>query len=204
MLPRLSGARSIWGSHFEKCGRETVSWSGLSFLPVNEQELGQIAQWDIQRRSYSSLSLWCFVECSQALFKWQKLEKELSAWLTITHFLLMQKCRHARWPHVKHRERRVSGSWHLGKHFSKDGLGSPWASLTPGIWEVKTIFIKALRHYLTCSLSFSLKCSVFQKTHDMGYSIRWDAWADKRIQPSPTKPDTTEICSKVKQWHYSQ
>lgn len=38
------------------------------FLPVNEQ-LSQTAQWDIHCQFYPSLSLGCFVECSQTLFK---------------------------------------------------------------------------------------------------------------------------------------
>lgn len=70
---RLSGAQTIWGPHFAKPGKATVSSSGLSCLPVNEQELGQTAPQVIQRQSYSSSSLWCSVECSHALFKWQKL-----------------------------------------------------------------------------------------------------------------------------------
>lgn len=47
MLSKLSGAHTVGDSRFEKHREETVSWSGLSCLPVSEQELVQTAQQDI-------------------------------------------------------------------------------------------------------------------------------------------------------------
>lgn len=43
--------------HILKSREETVSWSGLSCLPVSEQELVQAAQQDMRRLSYAGASL---------------------------------------------------------------------------------------------------------------------------------------------------
>lgn len=177
MLSRLSGAQTIWGPHFAKHGKAAVSCSGLPCLPVNEQELGQTAQQVIQCQAYASLSLWCCVECSHALFKWQELLAHY------THFLLMQKY-HIRWPHAKHREKLFSGNSHLGKQFSEDALGSPGSPRVPmEVWEVKTIFTKTLRRHLTCSLSFSLKCMVEISRRHMTWDMATD-WMHKQIRGS--------------------
>lgn len=95
--------------------------------------------------------------------------------------LLIQKY-HTRRPYAKHKERQVSGSSHRGKWFSEDGLGnpgSPWFPLE--VWEVKTIFTNSLRHYLICSLSFSLKCMVEITRRHMTWNMATD-WMHKQIR----------------------
>lgn len=101
-----NGPSAIWGSHFEKQGKATLSGSGWSRLPVNEQELGQTAQQVTQHQSYPSWSLRCFEECPRAPLKWQGLRKDYPLG-SPPPFLLMQRCYHTRWPHTDHGERQV-------------------------------------------------------------------------------------------------
>lgn len=56
VLSRLSGRSAK--VHILESMEMRLPCAGLSCLPVSEEELGKSAQQDIQRQSYSSLSLW--------------------------------------------------------------------------------------------------------------------------------------------------
>lgn len=85
---------------------------------------------------------------------------------------------------------------------SRRMVWGPWESLMPpGGLRGQNYFHKLTK---TLFVLFTLILSQvygrdFQKIRDMGYGNRLDAQTDKRIQPSLTKLDTKEICSKVKQ-----